>query len=249
MIEIKSVSKTLVTKGQELRLLSNVSLTVKSGEFVTIFGPNGSGKSTLLNLVSGLDQITEGNIRIQGKTPREANIGFVFQNYQESLFPWRTVLENVIFPLEVKGVSKEKAVKLAERFLRKAQLLKYKDRYPYELSGGQKQLTSICRALVIEPDVLLLDEPCSALDYATTKRVELDILELWQERRCTTLCVSHDVDEAIFLADRVVVMSPRPGKIKKIISIDLPRPRTPDLFQSLEFFQYRNQVLEAFTYE
>lgn len=249
MIEIKGVSKKLNMKGQELRLLADLSLTVKPGEFVTIFGPNGSGKSTLLNLISGLDEASGGEIRIKGKTPQEASIGFVFQNYQESLFPWRTVLENVIFPLEVKGIPKIKAIKLAERFLRKAQLLKYKDRYPYELSGGQKQLTSICRALVIEPDVLLLDEPCSALDYATTKRVELDILDLWEERQCTTVCVSHDVDEAVFLADRVVVLSPRPGKIKKIIPINLPRPRTPDLFQSLEFFQYRNRVLEAFAYE
>ena len=249
MIQLTDISKSYKQQRETLQALSSVSLEVQKGEFVTFFGPNGSGKSTLFNLISGLDTPSTGQIRINGKAPEEARIGFVFQNYQESLFPWRTVLENVTFPLEIQGVSKEEAQTRAESYLARTRLLPHKNRYPHELSGGLKQLTAICRAMVIEPDLLMLDEPCSALDYATTKKVELEIIQLCQEKSFTTLCVSHDVDEAVFLADRVVVMNPRPGSVKEIIPIDLPRPRTLGLLQSPEFFAYRSQVLQAFMYE
>ena len=173
----------------------------------------------------------------------------MFQNYNESLFPWRTALENIEFALEIQGISKKERAKKAEGLLNKVGLIKHKNKYFYELSGGMKQLVAICRAIAYQPDVLLMDEPFSSLDYSTTKKMEMELLEIWQERKITTLFVSHDIDEAIILADRVIVLSPRPARIKEIIEINLPRPRKLDMIASDEFFAIRNKVLKAFIYE
>lgn len=249
MIEFSRVGFERTNQSQTLPILTDVSLSVGSGELVTFFGPNGCGKSTLLNLAAGLERPTAGTIAIDGAAPGLAKVGFVFQNYQESLFPWLTVRDNVAFPLEIEGESKASARKRADEILALVRLEASADRYPYELSGGMRQLVAICRAMVVKPDVLLLDEPCSALDYATTKRVELDMLKLWEQRPCAAICVSHDVDEAVLLADRVVVLSPKPGAIKEIVPVNLPRPRTLDMLTSPEFIACRARVLEAFAYE
>lgn len=249
MVSLSGIAFDRTRNGQSLPILSDVTLSVRHGEVVALFGPNGCGKSTLLNVVAGLEAATGGTVTIGGKSVDESKIGFVFQNYQESLFPWLTVRDNVAFPLEIEGASKMNARRAADEILALVRLDASADRFPYELSGGMRQLVAICRAMVVKPDVLLLDEPCSALDYATTKRVELDMLRLWGANPCPAICVSHDVDEAVLLADRVVVLSPKPGTIKEIVEVDLPRPRTLDMLTTPEFNAARARVLGAFAYE
>ena len=249
MLDVKSLSKTYHNNDGNLLALSEVSFDMRSGEFLTIFGPNGSGKSTLLNIIAGLEKQSDGEVLFNGSPVEEPNVGFVFQNYNESLFPWLSVLDNVLFQLDSQKVDRSKSLLKAEHILKKVHLWEHKDKYLYQLSGGMKQLLAISRAFISNPDLLILDEPCSALDYQTTKKIDLEILNLWQEKKTTTIMVSHDIDEAIFLADRVIVLSPRPGKIKSIIPVDLPRPRTLELFQSKEFFELRSKVLDSFMYE
>lgn len=249
MITLQGVTKEFKKDNISIKVLEDITLDIKDGEFVTLFGPNGSGKTTLLNIVSGLEKAKHGRVLVNGNEPEHSKIGFVFQNYNESLFPWRTALANVEFALEVQGVTGEEKTKRAEYFLEKVGLLQHKNKYLYELSGGMKQLVAICRAFAYAPDLLIMDEPFSALDYSTTKRMELELLDIWQEKKITTLFVSHDIDEAIFLADRVVVLSPRPGRIKQVFEVNLPRPRSLDMLSSEKFFELRNKILEAFVYE
>lgn len=249
MISLKAISKKFKKDSVVTNVIENINLEVQKGEFVTVFGPNGSGKTTLLNIVSGLDNPDSGEVLVSGKKPKDAEVGFVFQNYNESLFPWLTTLENITLPLDIKSITKEKQIKIAEHLLNKVGLLHSKDKYVYELSGGQRQLVSICRAMAYDPDVLIMDEPFSALDYSTTRKMELELLDIWQEKKITTLFVSHDIDEAIFIADKVVVLSPRPATIKNIFEVKLPRPRTLDMFLSSEFIELRNAILNTFEYE
>jgi len=249
MISVCSVTKQFEKPSGITRVIDDINLEINKGEFVTVFGPNGSGKTTLLNIIAGLDNPSSGEVLVDNKKPKEADVGFVFQNYNESLFPWRTVLDNVVFPMEISKTPREKAVKIAEHLLDKVGLLHSKDKFMYELSGGQRQLVSICRAIAYDPDILIMDEPFSALDYSTTRKMELELLDIWQEKKITTLFVSHDIDEAIFLADRVIVLSPRPAKIKKIFEVKLPRPRALDMLSSPEFTELRNAILNTFEYE
>jgi NitT/TauT family transport system ATP-binding protein len=249
MISLAGIAKTFKKDSGDTRVIDGIDLEVNKGEFVTVFGPNGSGKTTLLNIVAGIEIPESGEVKVSGKNPKDAQVGFVFQNYNESLFPWRTVLENIVFPLEIARVNKDKQQKIAEHLLNKVGLLHSKDRFVYELSGGQRQLVSICRSIAYDPDILIMDEPFSALDYSTTRKMELELLDIWQEKKITTLFVSHDIDEAIFLADKVVVLSPRPASIKKIFEVKLPRPRTLDMLSSPEFTELRNAILNTFEYE
>lgn len=249
MISVRSIKKEFAKSSGITKVLEDINLEVNNGEFVTVFGPNGSGKSTLLNVVAGIEAPESGVVEVGGKTAQEAQVGFVFQNYNESLFPWRTVYENIVFPLEVAKVGSEKQQAIANHLLNKVGLLQTKDKFVYELSGGQRQLISICRAIAYDPDILIMDEPFSALDYSTTRKMELELLDIWQEKKITTLFVSHDIDEAIFLADRVVVLSPRPASIKKIFEVKLPRPRTLDMLTSPKFNALRNAILNTFEYE
>ena len=249
MLSLRNVSKTYHNIQKDLVALNGVSFDIEQGELVTVFGPNGSGKSTLFNIIAGIETLSKGKITFDGKSREETEIGFVFQNYNESMFPWLTVLDNVLFPLDIKKVPRAQSLEKAEHILKKVRLWDSKDKYLYELSGGMKQLTAIARAFISDPEYMLMDEPCSALDYATTKRIELELLSLWQEKKITTIVISHDIDEAIFLADKVIVMSPRPGKVKTIIPVDLPRPRDLSTFTSKRFFEIRTEVLKAFMYE
>lgn len=230
-------------------VIENCSFTVKDGEFVSIFGPNGSGKSTLLSIIAGLEKPDSGTVTIDAAQNQIPKIGFVFQNYNESMLPWRTVRGNVELAIENMPYTANERKDIALHLLEKVGLADVAERYFYDLSGGMKQLTAICRAFAAEPDVLLLDEPFSALDYATTRRVEMDLLSVWSERRKTALCISHDIDDAVFLADRVIVLSERPAKIKGIIDVPLPRPRTHDMFLSEEFYRLRTEVLGVFSHE
>jgi ABC-type nitrate/sulfonate/bicarbonate transport system ATPase subunit len=249
MISVNKVSKYFENKDGKLRIIDSVSLNINEGEFITFIGPNGSGKTTLFNMIAGLEKQTSGQISIDGKNPKEIKTSFVFQNYNESLFPWLTVMENIKFPLNFSDLPEKKINEKVEYLLSKSGLANYKNNYPHQLSGGMKQLTAICRAFVNDPEILLMDEPCSALDFQTTKKVELEILGIWQEKKPTTLFISHDLDEAIFLADRVVVFTPRPAKIKDIFTVSLPRPRTLNLLTSQDFFELRKKILSSFSYE
>lgn len=247
MISVRNIGKKYVqSDGGTFTAISGINLEIQKGEFVVIFGPNGAGKSTLLNIVAGLDQQFSGSVKIGGNSPKDSKIGLVFQNYNEALFPWKNVIDNVSYPLIIGGVAKDEADKKSLALLSKVNLQNKKDDFVYNLSGGQRQLISICRAFVNEPDFLILDEPCSSLDYATTKKVEMEIQELWMQSEIPALCVSHDIDEAVFLADRVVILSAAPGRIKEIIDIDLPRPRNLKTFTSKDFFEYRSKVLKSF---
>ncbi len=232
MLLIKNLNKKI----NESAILDNVSIECKEGEFVAIFGPNGCGKTTLLNIVSGLDVEYTGHVKINNKVVADAKCGFVFQNFHEALFPWMTVAQNV----QLNSTT-------GKKWIEKLGLTPLASRYPYQLSGGQKQLTSIARAYAYEPDVLLFDEPFSALDYSITLKMQETVQKLWMETKKTTLFVSHDPEEAVFLADRVIVLSQKPGKIKKEITINLPRPRTAKTRMTKKFFELRNKVIEAFT--
>ena len=251
-IEVENLSKEFPQPKNEiktLKVLDNISFQIKDGEFVAFFGPNGCGKTTLLNILSGIDEQTSGKILVNQKETKKNKVGFVFQNYNESMLPWRTVAGNIELALEIQGADEKKKKQISNHLLNKAGLIEHKDRYFYELSGGMKQLTAICRAFACEPELLLMDEPFSSLDYSTSRKMELELLDIWKENKKTTIFVSHDIDEAIFLADKVIVLSPRPAKIKGIIEIKFPRPRNLDILASKEFFEHRNEILKLFEYE
>lgn len=252
MMEVENLSKEFSqpkNKIKTLKVLDNISFQVKDGEFIAFFGPNGCGKTTMLNILSGVDKQTSGKVLINQKKPEKSKVGFVFQNYNESMLPWRTVAGNIELALEIQGTDEKKKKQIVENILKKVGLFEHKDKYFYELSGGMKQLTAICRAFAYNPELLLMDEPFSSLDYSTSRRMELELLDIWKETKKTTLFVSHDIDEAIFLADKVIVLSQRPAKIKDIIEVKLPRPRKLDVLSSKEFFEIRNKILRLFEYE
>jgi NitT/TauT family transport system ATP-binding protein len=232
-----------------LRVLDNISFTAKKGEFVTIVGPNGCGKSTFFRMLSGLEEMDYGRILIGGKTVEEAKIGYVFQNYRESLYPWRTCLGNLMVPLELDGVPRRERKKKVDEFLWRLDMSVREDAYPYELSGGQQQMLGILRALVYEPDILLLDEPFSSLDFQTTLYMHDKIMEVWEKTGITVLFISHNIHEAVYLADKVVVFSKRPARVVEVIETNLPRPRDYKVTESDQFFEVRNRVTELFREE
>lgn len=209
----------------QLMALNNVNLEVKKGEFLALVGPSGCGKSTFLDIVGGLTQPSGGRIYIDGKPINGPALdrGIVFQGY--ALFPWRTALENVEFGLEAKGIPKSERSAIAKKYISLVGLPAFEGRYPYELSGGMKQRVAIARALAYDPDILLMDEPFGALDAQTREILQVELLRIWEETHKTILFVTHSIDEAVFLADRVAVMTARPGVIKSIVNVDLPRPR------------------------
>ena len=230
MIRLDGVEKTYRTRrGDLVQALDDITLHVGENEFVTLVGPSGCGKSTLLKLVSGLVPATGGTIRIRDEMVREPfpDVGFVFQ--QAVLLPWRTVLDNVLFSVEMLGLDPRAYRKAAGDLLELTGLGGFETKYPRELSGGMQQRVAICRALLPDPSLLLMDEPFGALDAMTREEMSLELLRVWEERRKTILFVTHSIPEAILLADRVVVMTPRPGRIARMLEIDLPRPRTMDM--------------------
>jgi NitT/TauT family transport system ATP-binding protein len=230
VIRLDHVEKTYRTRrGDLVPALNDISLEVGENEFVTLVGPSGCGKSTLLKLVSGLVPVTRGQIHIRNQPVREpfADVGFVFQ--QPVLLPWRSVLDNVLFSVEMLGLDPRQYRKPAGDLLELTGLAGFEHRYPRELSGGMQQRVAICRALLPDPSLLLMDEPFGALDAMTREEMSLELLRIWEERRKTILFVTHSIPEAILLADRVAVMTPRPGRIARVLSVDLPRPRTMDL--------------------
>ena len=225
-VEIKNITRAFRKEGvSETLALDNVSLGINDKEFICFVGPSGCGKTTLLRIIAGLDNPDSGEILLDGVKVSipDSKRGMVFQEY--SLFPWRTVAENITFGPEMKGVSRKQAIKETEKYLELVGLTQFKDSFPYELSGGMRQRVAIARALANEPEVLLMDEPFGALDAQTRNSLQHQLLDIWNKKHITILFVTHSVDEAVFLADRIVVMTARPGKIKEIIDVDLPRPR------------------------
>ena len=230
MIRLDGVEKTYRTRrGDIVRAVEDVTLHVAENEFVTLVGPSGCGKSTLLRLVAGLTPATRGAIRVRDTAVREPfpDVGFVFQ--QPVLLPWRSVLDNVLFSVEMLGQPPRQYRKQAADLLELTGLGGFETKYPRELSGGMQQRVAICRALLPDPSLLLMDEPFGALDAMTREEMSLELLRVWEERRKTILFVTHSIPEAILLADRVVVMTARPGRIARVLTVDLPRPRTMEL--------------------
>jgi len=240
-IEIRDVSLIYDTPGGKVPGVKDVSFDIAASEFICIVGPSGCGKSTLLNIIAGFLSPAAGEIRIGGKpvTGHGMDRGVVFQDFAQ-LFPWRTALGNVTFGLEMKGVAKEEREKIAREQLRLVKLEKFTASYPHHLSGGMQQRVAIARALAYNPSVLLMDEPFAALDALTRDDMQRLLAEVWRETRKTVIYVTHNVAEAVYLADRVIVMSPHPGTVKAEIKITLPRPRDP---LSAEFVDMQKELL------
>ncbi len=233
------------TVSNEVEVLNGVDLSIRNGEFLTLVGPSGCGKSVFLDIIGGLTNATSGEVHMDGK-PIEgpsSKTGYVFQQY--ALFPWRNALSNIEFGLEAKDIPKEERTKTAKKLLSLFGLSGFEDRFPYQLSGGMQQRVAIARALATNPDVLLMDEPFAALDAQTREILQNELLRIWGGTRTTVIFVTHSIDEAVFLADRVAVMTARPGVIKQIIEIDLPRPRDGDIRSSTEFADNRYKVWTA----
>jgi NitT/TauT family transport system ATP-binding protein len=242
-VAIDSVGKLYTSAGKTFQAIEHISLDLYENEFVSIVGTSGCGKSTLLNMVGGLDEPTTGEIRIDGAqiTGPGRDRGFVFQSY--SLFEWMTVRCNILFALEKSDISKAEKGELTDHFIRAVGLVGFEDSYPRQLSGGMKQRVAIARSLVYKPSILLMDEPFGALDAQTRGMMQELLLKIWEEHQVTVLFVTHDVDEAIFLADRVVVLGSMPGRVKKEINISLGRPRSFDVVTAPEFANYKKEIL------
>ncbi|HEX9466501.1 MAG TPA: ABC transporter ATP-binding protein [Alphaproteobacteria bacterium] len=239
VLKVEGVSKTFTASdGGSVTALDGVSVDVREGEFVSVIGPSGCGKSTLFQIIGGLLAGDAGTVRIDDHavSGSHRDIGMVFQ--EESTFPWRTVLDNVAFPLELAGMARPQRDKRARHFIHLVGLDGFEARYPDELSGGMRQRTAIARTLAAEPRILLMDEPFAALDEQTRILLGDKILQIWRELKQTTLLITHNITEAVQLSDRVAVMTYRPGRIKRIIDIDLPRPRDSALIASAEFGRY-----------
>ena len=240
-IEVRDVSLIYDTPAGQVPGVAAASFAIEASEFLCLVGPSGCGKSTLLNIIAGFLNPTGGEIKIGGKpvTGHGMDRGVVFQDFAQ-LFPWRTALGNVAFGLEMKGVPKAEREEIAREQLRLVKLDKFANAYPHHLSGGMQQRVAIARALAYNPSVLLMDEPFAALDALTRDDMQRMLADVWRQTRKTVIYVTHNVSEAVYLADRVLVMTPHPGKVKAEITIALPRPRDP---LSVEFLDYQKELL------
>lgn len=231
----------------EVTAVERIDLDVSAGEFVSLIGPSGCGKSTLLRLVGDLLQPTSGEVRVNGKSPRKARVdrdyGMVFQS--ATLLDWRTVLDNVALPLEIMDIPRSEREATAREMLDLVQLGPFADHHPYELSGGMQQRVSIARALSFKPALLLMDEPFGALDEMTRERMQMELLRIWQETETTVVFVTHSIPEAVFLSTRVVVMSPRPGRVSELIEVDLAQPREFETREDPRFYGLMTELREA----
>ncbi|GAA5262200.1 ABC transporter ATP-binding protein [Methanocalculus sp. MC3] len=241
-VVLKNVGKTFTARqNEQLIALDNVSAEISRGEFLCMLGPSGCGKTTLLRMIGGLDHPTSGEIIVEGTpvTGPDPRLAMIFQEY--SLYPWRTVRANVGFGLQMRGMPHDEREEIVNRFIGLVGLEGFGDSYPYELSGGMRQRVAVARALATDPAVLLMDEPFGALDARTRNRMQKELLLIWEKTKKTVMFVTHSVDEAVFLADRIMVLSARPGRIAGIYDVDIPRPRDRT---SVEFATIRRNVLE-----
>ena len=250
IVSIENVSKLFTGSGAaggQTHALARVSLNIAPGEFVSLLGPSGCGKSTLLRLVADLIEPSEGQITVKGKTPRQARLdreyGIVFQS--PVLYDWRNVLRNVELPLEVMRIPASERDRRAREMLHLVGLKDFEGHFPWQLSGGMQQRVSIARALSFKPAILLMDEPFGALDEMTRERMNSELLNIWSQTDTTVIFVTHSIAEAVFLSGRVVVMTPRPGRIEKIVDIDLPRPRKMETREDPRYFELITAVREG----
>ena len=247
VVEVSGVSKTFGTGTGAVTALEGIDLTIAAGEFVSLIGPSGCGKSTLLRLIGDLTVPTAGTVLVNGKPARRGRLdrdyGMVFQ--APVLMDWRTIQANIELPLEIMGYSKEDRTRRSTALLRLVELEGFGARHPWQLSGGMQQRVAIARALAFDPKLLLMDEPFGALDEMTRERMNLELMGIWTRTKTTVVFVTHSIPEAVFLSTRVVVMSARPGRISKVIEIDLPQPRTADTRETERYFELVTEVREA----
>ena len=241
-VKIDHVEKIYDGRKGKMIALNGVDLDIMENEFICVVGPSCCGKSTLLNIIAGLLEPTSGAVYVNGKKVEGTGTerGVVFQQY--ALFPWLTVMKNVMFGLKLKGMSDEEAKKIAMKYIKMVELEDFVDSYPKELSGGMKQRVAIARAYAVQPEVLLMDEPFGALDAQTRTQLQSELIRTWQEEKKTCFFITHDVEEAIILATKVIVMSARPGRIKTIIDIDLPYPRTQEMKMEQQFLDLKARI-------
>jgi NitT/TauT family transport system ATP-binding protein len=244
IIEIRGLNKIYHTKNGDVHALENVDLDVFDEEFITVVGQSGCGKTTILKIISGLLAKTKGTVKVNGHevTGPLSDVGMVFQ--APVLPKWRNVIDNVMLPVEILGLDEEKYHGRAMELLELTGLVGFETKYPKELSGGMQQRVSISRALIHDPPLLLMDEPFGALDALTREAMNIELLRIWQGSGKTCLLITHSIGEAVFLADRVIVMTPRPGKVDSIIDIDFPRPRTADMRLDPKFIEYVRHIQE-----
>jgi NitT/TauT family transport system ATP-binding protein len=227
-IEVENLSKVYASQDGPLQALADLSFAIADGEFVTIVGHSGCGKTTLLKIIAGLSAPSSGAVKVRGRavTMPLKDVGMVFQ--RPVLLKWRSILDNVMLPIEMLRLPRQEGAERALDLLRLAGLGDFRNHYPGQLSGGMQQRAAICRALVHDPSLLLMDEPFGALDLMTREDMNLELLRIWSQRRKTTVLVTHSISEAVFLADRVIVMTPRPGRVADVVAVTLPRPRAPE---------------------
>ena len=244
VIDIERLSLTFVTNDGPVNALSNIDLKIGRGEFVSLIGPSGCGKTTLLRVIADLEKPTAGTISVNGISAEAARLnrayGYVFQ--APGLYPWRTIARNVALPLEIMGLDRTERAKRVKQNLELVNLTGFERKYPWQLSGGMQQRVSIARALAVEPDLLLMDEPFGALDEIVRDHLNEQLLELWAKTNKTVVFVTHSIPEAVFLSTRIVVMTPRPGKIHDVIESDLPRGRNLDIRETPEFLKIAHRV-------
>ncbi len=246
-VEAKNLSLVFQTADAPVTALSEVNLVIQKGEFVSFIGPSGCGKTTLMRVIADLERATSGHLLVNGMTPEQARLkrayGYVFQ--AAALYPWRNVVRNVMLPLEIMGLPAEERRARAEKQLELVGLKGFERKFPWQLSGGMQQRVSIARALAFEPALLLMDEPFGALDEITRDHLNEQLLRLWERTGKTVIFVTHSISEAVFLANRIVVMSPRPGRIIDVIETNLPRNRTLDIRETPEFLSLAHRVREG----
>ena len=240
-LSIQNMTKVFPKGEDQLVALDDINLEVVDGEFVCILGPSGCGKTTLLRIIAGLEKKSDGKIMLKGRevVGPGPDRGMVFQEF--ALFPWRTVRRNVEFGLEIKGVPPEKRGEIAQKYIDLVGLKGFEDSHPNQLSGGMKQRVGIARAMANEPAILLMDEPFGALDAQTRNQMQKELLRIWEETKKTIIFITHSVDEAVYLSDRVIVLTSRPGRVKTVHKIELPRPRDR---ASQEFINLRKNILD-----
>ncbi len=241
-IKIESLRKLFKRKSEEIEVIKGIDLDIKEGEFVSIVGPSGCGKSTFLHIIGGFINKTSGTVTVRGKEVDKPapDRGMMFQ--EAALFPWRKVYGNVAWGLEVQGYSKREIRERVEHYLTLVGLWEFRNHLPSELSGGMRQRVSLAKVLAFNPDVLLMDEPFGALDAQTRETMQSELQRIWSESKKSVLFVTHDIEEAVYLSDYVVVLTKRPAKVKEIIPIKLPRPREIEIRKSYEFVDYRNYI-------
>lgn len=248
-IMLKNIGMVYRTNdGRDVTALTGVTLDIEKGEFVSLVGPSGCGKTTLLRIIADLLTPSSGDIKISGETPHDARLkrryGIVFQN--AVLYEWRTVKKNIMLPLEIMHIPLKEQSERAEKMLELVGLTEFANHYPHQLSGGMQQRVGIARALAIQPEILLMDEPFSALDEFTREKLHIDLLKIWRKTNKTIVFVTHNIQESVFLSDKVCVLSPHPGRLSAVVDINLPRPRTMEMKSTSEFTELVTKVRNSF---